>query len=257
MRETRSTSEFYVGYLPVPAGYRRALRMIVPTLFVVFAALAMVVSARQKDPGTGVWSDSITTLEGVVTSEPYAMLWSRATNEAGVETVLLVEEGKFGAKERIRPFDGQVVLVSGTILERDGRRILELASSKNAVRPADRKVGAGDSPPTERSQGTKSLRGEIIDPKCYFGAMKPGDGKTHKACATLCISGGIPPMFRTLSENGRPSYLLLMTRDSRAINVGVLPFVGDPVEITGEVVLRGDLMELRTRPADIRRIPGN
>ena len=37
-----------------------------------------------------------------------------------------------------------------------------------------------------------TLKGEIIDPKCYLGAMKPGGGKTHKACAMRCIAGGIP-----------------------------------------------------------------
>ena len=27
----------------------------------------------------------------------------------------------------------------------------------------------------------------------FDGAMKPGDGKTHKGCAALCLRGGIPP----------------------------------------------------------------
>jgi hypothetical protein len=36
--------------------------------------------------------------------------------------------------------------------------------------------------------------GEVVDAKCYLGAMKPGDGKSHKACATLCVTNGIPAM---------------------------------------------------------------
>jgi len=257
VRDPRAGAEFYVGYRPLPTGYRRALIVIVPALILTFVVTAIVVSSWQKDPGPGVWSDARTTLEGVVTSEPYAMLRLPASSQAGVETVLLVEEGKFGAKERVRPFDGGIVIASGTILERDGHRILELASAADSIRPAGGGRGGPSAPPTENSLGRKSLRGEIIDPKCYFGAMKPGEGKTHKACATLCISGGIPPMFRTLSPNGDAAYFLLTTKDGRAINDGVLSFVGDPVEITGEVVQSGDLILLRTSPADIRRRPGN
>jgi len=26
-----------------------------------------------------------------------------------------------------------------------------------------------------------TLQGEIIDPKCYFGVMKPGKGKIHRS----------------------------------------------------------------------------
>lgn len=40
-----------------------------------------------------------------------------------------------------------------------------------------------------------TLDGELVDSKCYLGTMKPGDGKTHKSCAILCLRGGIPPLF--------------------------------------------------------------
>jgi hypothetical protein len=244
--------EFYVGYLPVPSGYRRALLILVPALIVAGLVAAVVVAARQKDPGTGVWSDATTTLEGVIAAEPYAMLRLRASNAAGVETVLLVEEGKFGAKERVRPFDGQAVAVTGTILARDGRRMLELAGGEQAIRPVEGGVAPGV--PEKRLLGRRTLRGEIIDPKCYLGAMKPGEGKTHKACATLCISGGIPPMFVVRSPGQPNEYYLLTTPDGRAINNDVLPFVGDPVEIAGEVMRQGDLLVFQISSADIRRL---
>jgi nitrite reductase/ring-hydroxylating ferredoxin subunit len=37
--------------------------------------------------------------------------------------------------------------------------------------------------------------GPLGDPKCFARAMKPGDGKTHKGCAVLCLRGGIPAVF--------------------------------------------------------------
>ena len=79
--------------------------------------------------------------------------------------------------------------------------------------------------------GGATLAGEIIDPKCYFGAMKPGEGKIHKACATLCLRGGIPPMFMTTDEQGRHVYYLLTKPDGRGSNHDKL----QRVPVSGEV----------------------
>ena len=252
----RSNTEFYVGYLPMPRGYWQLLVVGVPILVAASCLIAVAVSARQKDPGSGQWSDATTTLEGVAIEEPYAILRVPSSNTSGVETVLLVEEGKFGAKQRIRAFNRQAVSVKGTILERAGRRMLELVAGEQAITHAEWPTAKLDGMSQLPSQplGKATLSGEIIDPKCYLGAMKPGEGKTHKACATLCISGGIPPMFVTAGVNGEKQFLLLTTADGRAINDAVLPFVGDPVEITGEVVRTGDLAVLQINPADIRRL---
>ena len=40
------------------------------------------------------------------------------------------------AIERMRPFDGQAVRLSGTFLHRDDRWMLELADSPDAIKPA-------------------------------------------------------------------------------------------------------------------------
>ena len=99
------------------------------------------------------------------------------------------------------------------------------------------------------SLGEHTLDGQIIDPKCYFGAMKPGEGKVHKACATLCIAGGIPPMFMTTDDAGERVYYLLVNAGGDGI-IGdelqaLLPYVADPVAITGDVERWGELMLLR------------
>ena len=36
---------------------------------------------------------------------------------------------------------------------------------------------------TETALGEATYRGEILDSKCWFGAMQPGQGKPHKSCA--------------------------------------------------------------------------
>ena len=94
--------------------------------------------------------------------------------------------------------------------------------------------------------------------------MKPGGGKTHKACAALCISGGIPPMFVTRDGNGQETFYLLTTAastrahepsmaDRGPANRLVLPFVGEAVEVEGRLERHGDLRALAIQPGGIRR----
>jgi hypothetical protein len=89
--------------------------------------------------------------------------------------------------------------------------------------------------------GRTTLEGEIVDSKCWLGVMRPGDGKVHKACASLCIRGGIPPMFVTRTE-GAPGISLMTTFDGKAIPPeSILEYVADPVRLTGLIEKRGDV----------------
>ena len=154
--------------------------------------------------------------------------------------VLLVNEGKVGAAARLASMNGRYIRVRGTLLHRAGRNMMEIASSNDAVLivPGDAHV------PASVSVGNKTLRGEVIDPKCDIGAMKPGGGKTHKACAELCLAGGIPPML-AVRENGREALYLMVQEDGSAANEMASPLAGEVVEMTGAVEMRGDLMVLR------------
>jgi hypothetical protein len=253
-----AASEFYVGYLPAPPRYRRFVRTVAPLLLLVSALVAVIVSASHEDPGTGTWDLSQPrAFEGIISTQPYAMIRVVDETSAGrVRTLLLVQEGKFGALGRIMDLHGRPARVRGFILERDGWQILELESTETAVQALDSLAGGIGSRLTRSATealGAVALRGEIIDPKCYFGAMKPGDGKQHKECATLCIAGGIPPMFTTRDAAGRRSYYLLADPAGRALDERILPFVADPVEISGMLERRDDLTILRIDPGQIRR----
>jgi hypothetical protein len=100
--------------------------------------------------------------------------------------------------------------------------------------------------------GQVRVRGEIIDSKCYLGAMKPGGGKTHKACAALCLSGGIPPMFVTRT-GGHEQFYLLTAEDGGPIEREVIDFVGEPVEIAGRLEQQGDLQVLKVAARNVQR----
>lgn len=252
-----NTTEFYVGYFKAPPALARFLRWVLPVLIVVVLAAAWFVSRSQNDPGDGVWHDDVQAFVGRIVAKPYPLIRVPSRQPGGpVETILLVSEGKHGSGERVAALDGRIARVRGTILERDGRRLLELAES-DAVEP-DQSLSQPEearlASPTFVPMGQVTLRGEIIDPKCYSGAMKPGEGKTHKECATLCIAGGIPPMFVTLDDAGRRSYYLLTNPAGEALDDRILPFVADAVEISGVLERRDDLQVLRIDPASIRRL---
>ena len=229
-------SDFYVGYLPTPARHRRTLKVVLPLGLLFLTIIVTGAGLMQRDPGPGVWeSGEARSWEGVLVADPFARL---VTDEG---TYFLVDFAKRGVQERAAPLVGRDVLVSGWLLERDGRRIIELEPHDDAL--TDQGPGASVAP--ARSLGAMTLTGEIMDAKCYLGAMKPGDGKAHKACATLCIAGGIPPALVVEASGERVHYIVVSEDGERADDL-ILEFVAEPVVVIGEVEARGDALFLRT-----------
>ena len=93
------------------------------------------------------------------------------------------------------------------------------------------------------------MTGEIVDSKCYFGVMNPGNGKVHRDCAARCISGGIPPMFVAKDSSGVSKSLVL----AGVVNRQVMEYVAEPVKIGGRLVRSGRLLILETDVGSIRR----
>ena len=234
--------EFFVGYLPVPPRQRQFLLRVVPALLVVSLLIGALLASSQTDPGAGVWDDGHErTWTGRVVALPYPHL---QTPNAPGGLLLVVEMGKFGGGARLAKFDGQQVQVHGFLLARDARRMIELADRDDAIVP----VTAAPAPALVRTSGeTTELAGEIVDSKCYLGAMKPGDGVTHKACAQLCIEGGIPPVL-VVNRDGARTYHLLTDRLGRPLGREILPFVGEPVLVKG---IQGSLGGWQTLATDV------
>jgi hypothetical protein len=84
--------------------------------------------------------------------------------------------------------------------------------------------------------------------------MNPGQLIPHRACAIRCISGGVPPVLLVRHADGPASYLLLVSDKGKPVNKQVLDLVAEPVEITGEVERRGELLILRADPATYRPV---
>jgi hypothetical protein len=251
--------DFFVGYLPIPGSLRHWLIGMTGIALLVVVALAVSMAIGQRDPGTGVWQlYDESTATGVLLAEPYPMLLTAETN-GRPRTILLVGAGKYGVADRAADLHGKPVRIKGHLIARDSRHMFELADEPESIEPLD---ASNQNMPTNVAAETSShptrLRGEIVDPKCYLGAMKPGEGKTHKACATLCIRGGIPPAFYSVDPTGRRECYLLVGPSGEALHGEslecVLPYVADLVELEGAVQTRADLKLLRLDLGTIQRL---
>ncbi|MFG0274952.1 MAG: hypothetical protein ACF8QF_07840 [Phycisphaerales bacterium] len=238
----RSDEPIYVGYLPAPARHGRLVRIAVPAIALLALAVGVGAALSQRDPGPGVWSDgSAESFRGVLVERPYPMLVP-----ADGPPLLLVEMSKRGAQGRVAGLDGQSVEATGWPLTREGRRMLELSPEPDALRELETPVRAAVV--EMLSQGSATLVGEIVDSKCYLGAMKPGDGKGHKACATLCVTGGIPPVLVTFDKDGAAvGFYLIADEAGDGANAIAAPFLGEPVEVSGTLASYAGMQVLRVR----------
>lgn len=238
-RTSPDDDPFYVGYLALPRAHRRWLRVAVPLILwaMVFAGLGMLWA--QRAPGGGTWETGRPiTREGVLVASPYPLL----LEDAGRVT-MLTEMGKRGTRERAEAFAGARVRVEGYRIERDGREIIELAPGGDAVVRVEEggSLSAGIALDGARPI---TLRGEILDAKCYLGAMRPGDGLAHRACAMLCIRGGIPAMLYSARADGTPAYHLLLDAAGMPVDENVIARAGVPVVVHGRETRVGDLSVL-------------
>lgn len=249
---THAPEPFYVGYLPVPRSLVRFARVLVPVLLWALVIASVVVARSQPDPGPAVWNDArAQSFTGTLVATPYPAL----VGDDGAGTHLLVELGKHGVARDLTPLLNSRVQVTGWTIEREGRRIIELEPDASALRPAHAHE-TGPLPLAWQPVGIVTLRGEIVDTKCFLGAMKPGEGRTHRACAILCIQGGIPPTLVTRGPSGTARFTLLCDPSGEpfagAQLEALLAHMAGPIEAQGLLEQAGDLQRLRLDSRSIR-----
>jgi methionine sulfoxide reductase heme-binding subunit len=111
-------------------------------------------------------------------------------------------------------------------------------------------------PPADlKPLGNVALKGEIIDPKCYFGAMNPGQGKPHRSCAVRCIEGGIMPVLKYKEAGGKTGYAIIMGENGEPVNQLIGYAVGEPVILKGKLFTLDNWKIIRIRvPDNITRL---
>ncbi|MDR3471174.1 MAG: hypothetical protein P4M09_05745 [Devosia sp.] len=235
---------FFVGWAPrAPVGLRGFLASLVVAVLGTAALLALLLSARIDDPGGGQfdWAAGEQTLHGLLTASPYPLL-----QLPDGHTVLLAGEGKTGPD-----FDpalaGRMVAASGIMLHRGTIEMLMVGDD-----PGLHAAAGGQAPPPPVALGRWRLVGEICDGKCWIGAMRPGSGIAHRACASLCLIGGLPPVLVTVAPVAGSSFLLLAGPDGGPMPEALRRLVGLRIRLDGTIERRGDVLVLCADPASAR-----
>ncbi|MEQ1819017.1 MAG: hypothetical protein ABL871_10435 [Terricaulis sp.] len=247
-----SKDDFFVGWsAETPRANRRFLLGASLGLIAGGGVLGASLAMNRPPIGDGVWDQGTPrTLRGVLSRSPYPILRTRGL-DGEVRTVFLASSGKTAPNIDARSFD-RPVDVSGTLIIRGRNAMLAVADIETASDGFDT---ADLAAPAAIDRGPVMLVGEILDAKCWFGAMRPGYGKAHKACAALCARGGLPLAFCQIGACGDGSDApLLLDENGLAFGRAVLPLVADPVTIQGRLVAVGDVLQLRASFGSIRRL---
>lgn len=269
----RDDPAFFVGWEAKTADVdRRFLLGLGLGLVGVGAVTAAGLAAAQNRPGPGTWDQGdVRDFVGRLITDPYpALLVSAQINLDGqaredgalARPSLLGCLGKCGVRPRLEAAEAAaengMIAVRGTLIERGGDTMISVIDGADWARSAEAHETPtldGEPTPVAVTVGSSAtLRGEILDAKCWFGAMRPNTGKVHKACATLCIASGLPPVFLARgSLVGGEGWSLLTGPDGEPVSHEILPFVADPISAAGQFVRR-DFPEFRVDPSQIRRL---
>lgn len=257
--QKKTAGEMFVGWGPAPVVDRRFLLAALPAGLAASAGASWAIAKELDDPGAGSWLTNAThQVTGVLIDHPYPMI-RLADKRApfGMRTVLVVAQGKCTSGLTLKEVSGKSVTASGVLIQRKDRQMLEVPLFLGDwLQPSDGDVAenAALTSPQNESLGHATLSGTIMDSKCFFGVMKSSLGKTHKACASLCIRGGIPPSFWARTRDGRESVLLMTDAQGGPMPMDILPLVADPVTAQGEIIRVGDILEFRAEPDAYSRI---
>lgn len=253
-------TEFYIGWMAkAPSVLAKHVKRVLLILFPVALLMGYLLSVNQKKFSAANFEfGKLTEIKGVYYNDPVPVL-KLYDNDKLLKTIPLVGYGKHGAETAIKKlekekgvsFNRKVLTLKGTLIYGDGKTLLQVNKNENPV------VSIGEESAflsINKDLGTQTVRGEIIDPKCYFGVMKPGEGKVHRDCAIRCILGGIPPMLHVKNKKGESNYYLIVGLNGEKLNEAVQDFVAEPVSIEARVVQQDDWIILYTGKENIKRI---
>jgi hypothetical protein len=275
--------ELYVGYLDkTPLGVARFTRSAVIGLVLLAAVLGAGLALLLERFDESVFEyGTVGDYEGELLIDPHPRLLT-ADGPAG--GYLLVGVGKQGLDVNGEPSaprtpsPSRKTELSGTLIRNPEAAMLEVHSLElpegapeagPAVEPDGPAEPAilgqpldGESVGPAPDAATNVIRlhghtllGEIVDTKCYLGAMKPGRGKPHRDCASLCIRGGIPAALLVRTTNGERHLVHLLSVQGQPLGQEVLELVGEPVEVLGSLSRRDDRLLLRTFVIKPKRAP--
>ena len=241
---------FFIGYTNnVAPALARFLAIAGLAIVMMAALLGFILSRQISDPGFAVAGVRHIDVAGILEVVPYPILRVPEGGGNKARTYLLAGEGKYGVETQISGKIGQAVTVSGYVLKRGTLDMIVVDDRTGISTPT---TGAPIVAAEPVSLGRWRLTGEICDGKCYAGAMSPGNGLAHKACANLCLIGGVPPVFVSTASVGGSEYFLLIDEQSGTSSRRFSDAVGRLVSLEGEILRADNFFIFKSDPTTLR-----
>lgn len=249
-------NEFYIGWMPAaPSVFVKHAKKVLLLIASIVVVLSITLSLQQRKFSTAVFEyGMLTEVTGIYQSYPVPSIRVFSKTDANGRqefiTMPLVGYGKFGAAGVIQQleavkgfrFHQHQLTLKGTLIYNDGKSLLQIDAHDDPL--VNVQTTLSSVTPVVKELGSIELIGEVLDPKCYFGVMKPGRGKPHKDCAIRCIAGGISPVFYVRRRDAGPLYYLLLNEKGEPVNEFVKDFVADPVKLHARAVQYDDWIVL-------------
>jgi len=238
---------FFIGWSNAPArSTLRFMAIVAAAILLGAAVLGFAIGATAPDPGNGDYRFPEVTLTGTIQAKPMPILRLPAEGERKApHAVLLSTEGTNGAEQAVAGWDGKRVEVYGLLIKRGDIDMLEIADG------GIKEAAAADVAPLAASVplGRWRMTGEICDGKCYAGAMRPGNGLAHKACAGICFVGGVPAIFVSTGAVEGSSFMLMVDEKSGRFVDAFRDLAALRIAIDGTLERVDDLLIFRADPA--------
>ncbi len=271
MSKEEEKDDFYVGYIDkAPKSISKLSRRFVWHITILIVLVAGLIAIGQRGFVNSTFEfGNVSELSGKIYLTPQPFLKVKTGKDIFgnplYKDVLLIGYGKYGAMSTLEEIESQLneseidtyeVTLAGTLVYYDGVTLFELTKGAKSLLDYKKITRTSEWPSNKPNRiGNITLEGQIVDPKCYFGVMKPGHSKPHRSCAIRCISGGIPPFMVAKNENGTFDYYIVLGESGEAINKEVLDYVADPVKLTGSKLKAGEWSLIYLNPKiDIERI---
>ena len=235
-------SEFYIGWSTGTSSSKKDTFKYF-SIIILIMSLVVCTFTFIQDP----YSESVffygkqTVLKGKLLTYPVIAIQIKETSSSSLENIPLVGFGKMGphtALEKLLDNRAYDIELKGTLIQHNGKKIFELTDGKKSILSSHviENPSFNKSPEMLFMGNYTTVEGEILDPKCYFGAMKPGFGKVHKSCAIRCISGQIPPILTVRDDkNMFVDYYFISDINGTMFNTELYKYVGTKIKITGDV----------------------
>ena len=234
---------FFIGWAGLPPGLRRFMAATLAVFALIEIGLAAGLYLTQPAPGSGAWDASgEQQITGTLVTRPYPMLRVPASGATPAALVLLADEWKFGVPLGPEFGDGDLVRATGYAVRRGDVTMLQLDSGLARLGRAEPAVAL-------IPKGERTLTGEVVDGKCWAGAMNPGEGKAHKDCGSLCLLGGIPALFIATDGHGPTRWYVIADENGASLGETLRSRIGERLTLRGMVFDAPDLHEFRVSAA--------